>query len=377
MEKIIEADVVIIGAGVVGCAIARHLSIVRPGKKIVVLEKLSSIGMETSHKNSGVLHSGLHQNPKFLKSKLARIGSKIAAEFMRKSNFPVLDCGMIVAVSGESFLGGPFSLWSLVSLMKRGREQNIKFDFLTSSGVKKLESGIKSLGGIFIPNVWVVNSDQFVYALYDEARENGVEFFMNSPVKDVYALIKYHRVFTTEERVFHAPVVINAAGLYADDIARMAGFGQYKIYPWRGEYYEVISEKRELVKRLIYPAVPPYYPGKGIHLGPRVDGRLFIGPNARPVPSKNYYEEDKTPPEVFLKAAKRFLPQLELKDLKWAYSGIRPKTTNDTKENDFIISLDRQSPPMVNLIGIESPGLASAMAIGQHVDLLLAKYFCK
>ena len=123
--------------------------------------------------------------------------------------------------------------------------------------------------------------------------------------------------------------------------------------------------------------MPPYYPGKGIHLGPRVDGRLFIGPNARPVPIKNYYEEDKTPPEVFLKAAKRFLPQLEVEDLKWAYSGIRPKTTDDTKENDFIISLDRQSPPMVNLIGIESPGLASAMAIGQYVDLLLAKYFCK
>jgi len=378
MANIEEADVVIIGAGAVGCAIARRMSITHPGKRIVVLEKLSGIGQETSHRNSGVLHSGLHQNPRFLKSRLAWQGSPMAANFMRKNNFPVLDCGMIVAISGQSFLGGMSSLWSLASLIKRGKEQNIKFDFLTSSGVRKLEPNVKSLGGIFIPNVWVINPDQFVYALYDEAEENGAEFFVNSPVQDVYALIKYHCVFTPT-KVFRAPVVINAAGLYADDIARMAGFRPYKIYPWRGEYYEVISEKKSLIKHLVYPAVPPYYPGKGIHLGPRVDGRLFIGPNARPVPRKNYYEEDKTSPEVFLEAAKRFLPQLELEDLRWAYSGIRPKTTDDTKENDFIISLDRESPPMamVNLIGIDSPGLASAMAIARHVDCLLAKYLRK
>jgi glycerol-3-phosphate dehydrogenase len=376
MKKNVEADVVIIGAGAVGCAIARHLSIVRPDKKIVVLEKLDGTGMETSCKNSGVLHSGLHQNPKFLKSKLARIGSKMAAEFMKKNNYPILDCGMIVAVSGESFLGGPFSLWSLMSLMKRGREQNINFDFLTSSGLRKLEPNIKALGGIFIPNVWVVDSKQFVGALHKEAEDNGVEFFFNNPVEEICTFTDYYWIFTPHFK-FRTPIIINAAGLYADDVAHMAGFNQYKIYPWRGEYYEVIGEKKNLIKRLIYPAVPPYYPGKGIHLGPRVDGRLFIGPNARPVPRKNFYEEDKTPVEVFLKAAKRFLPQIEAGDLKWAYSGIRPKTTNDSRENDFIISLDRQSPPMVNLIGIESPGLASAMAIGQYVDWLLSKYLYK
>jgi len=374
MEKIVYADVVIIGAGVVGCAIARHLSIVRPGKKIVVLEKLNSIGKEASHKNSGILNFGLHQNPKFLKSKLARSGSKKAVEFMKKNNFPVVNYGMIMAVSGRSFLKDPLSLWSLVFLMNRETDQNINFDLLASLNLHKLEPNIKAFGGIFIPNICVISPDQFIYALYEEAVEKGVEFFINSPVKDMYALIKYHCVFTPS-CTFRAPIVINAAGLYADEIARMAGFKQYKIYPWRGEYYEVMGEKRKLVKHLICPAVSHCFSNKEICFSLNKDGRLFIGPNLRSVPRKDFYEEDKTSVEVFLKMAKNFFPQLEKQDLKWAYSGIMPKITNDNKENDFIIRLDRPSPPMVNLIGIESSGVSSAMAIAQYVDYLLAKYF--
>lgn len=368
------ADVAVIGAGVVGCAIARQLSLQYPHKKIIVLEKSLGVAQETSGLNSGVLHSGLHQNPDFLKSKLAQEGSQLAADYHAHKKMPILHCGMVVAVSGEAIKSG---LWresgSLWSLIKRGRAQGIKFKFLTSKGLRKMEPDIRAMGGIFIPNVWVIDPVRFTRALQKDAKNNGVRFFFNREIIDMEIESSCYQLFAYGEQ-FTAKTVINAAGLYADDIAKLAGFPNYKLYPWRGEYYEITGRKRELTRRLIYPAVPHNSPSKGVHFSPRVDGKLFIGPNARPVPTKNYYTQDKTPVEEFLKAAQRFYPEIKKEDLEWAYSGIRPKLHNQPSEDDFIIKLDRQYPPILNLIGIESPGLASSMAIGKYVAEKLENY---
>lgn len=373
-DPIVYADTAIIGAGVVGCAIAREISRQYPNKKIMVLEKLSDVGMETSSRNSGVLHSGLHQDPKFLKSRLAQEGSKMAAEYITRAGLPILSCGMIIAVPSTALKEGLWREWrNLWSLIKKGRAQGIKFKFLTPLGLRKLEPNLKALGGIFIPNVWIIDSVQFTRLLYHDTKANGVQFSFQSPVTNIYVDSRTHSLLTPWKRII-ARTVINAAGLYADDIARLAGFPNYKIYPWRGEYYEVISEKKKAIRRLVYPVVPANYPGKGIHFSPRVDGRLFIGPNARPVPTKNYYHEDATPIESFLRIAQRFYPDLKAEDLRWGYSGIRPKLTNVAEESDFLIKMDRQSPTWINLIGIESPGLAASMAIGKHVTEMLKGY---
>ncbi|MBI2057901.1 MAG: NAD(P)/FAD-dependent oxidoreductase [Candidatus Yanofskybacteria bacterium] len=365
-----RADIAVIGAGVVGCAVAKRLSETQPGKKIVVLEKLGGVGLETSSLNSGVLHSGIHQDPNFLKSKLAREGSKLAADHLKSRRLPVMHCGMLIAVSLESLRRGLYKEWlDLWRLVKRGKEQKINLKFLTSFGIKKIEPNIRALGGIFIPDVWVIDPTIFVNVLYQEARARGVDFFFESPVLSV-AKNSDSYLLHTPDKEFSAKEVINSAGLYADEVAQMAGFGQYKIYPWRGEYYEVLGEKKNLVSRLVYPALPANYPGKGIHFSPRVDGRLFVGPNAKLVPRKNYYTEEKTPPEEFLKAVNRFCPQIKKEDLVWAYSGIRPKLTN-SEESDFIIKLEYSYPHWINLIGIESPGLSSAIAIAKYVDKLL------
>ncbi len=367
------ADIAIIGAGVVGCAIARHLSIQYPGKKIIVLEKLLGVAQETSGLNSGVLHSGIHQNPDFLKSKLAQEGSKMAAEYHINRKMPILSCGMIVAIPfpWEALRGGLWKEWdSLFHLIKRGLKQKIKFRFLTPWGLRKMEPSMRALGGIFIPDVWVIDPVRFVKALQRDAKKNGARFFFNREVTGIQTESGQYAILTHCER-FIAKLVINAAGLYADEIAKLAGFPNYKIYPWRGEYYEIINNKQNLARHLIYPATSKKSPSKGVHLGPRVDGRLFIGPNALPVPSKNYYTQDKTPVEFFLKAAQKFFPQIKKEDLRWAYSGIRPKLTNQSGEDDFLIKLERQCPPFLNLVGIESPGLASSMAIGKYVAQLV------
>lgn len=366
-----KTDFAIIGAGVVGCAIARELSLRHPKKKIVVLEKLAGPGLETSRFNSGVLHSGLHQNPSFLKSKLVQGGGELAAKYVKANGLPILNCGMIIAVSRQALQEGLYREWKLLlHLLRRGRAQGVKFKFLTGWGVRKLEPRLRTLGGIFIPNVQVIDPLQFVQALHTDAKNNGVRFLFGNPVLKIKMLADKYEVSAGRERII-SQAIINAAGLYADDVARLAGFSSYKIYPWRGEYYEVISEKRKWVSRLIYPATPSNSPGKGIHFSPRVDGQLFIGPNARLVPKKNYYTEDKTPVDIFLKAAQKFFPEITAGDLRWAYSGIRPKLTDKAEETDFIIELDRKSPPFVNLIGIESPGLASSMAIAKYVAEIL------
>jgi glycerol-3-phosphate dehydrogenase len=368
------ADIAIIGAGVVGCAIARELSLQYPGKQIVVIEKLSEAGRETSSRNSGVLHSGLHQDPRMLKSKLALIGNRLTVAYHEQKGLPLLHTGMIVAVSQEALRQG---LWreahSLIRLINKGRTQKIKFEYLTGRGLRAYEPRLSALGGIFIPSVWVIDFVKYVQSLKEDALRNGVQFLFHSSVASIEQ--KDRRFYISAgANVIAADAVINSAGLSADEVAHMAGFSQYKIFPWRGEYCEITGESQKLVKRLIYPAVHAGSPGKGIHLSPRVDGRLFIGPNARLVPRKDYYEEDKTPVEAFWRAAHQFLPELRVEDVRWAYSGIRAKITDKEKETDFIISLDSREPPFINLIGIESPGLTAALAIAQHVSSLVSPH---
>lgn len=379
MNKEDVFDVAIIGAGAVGCAIGRELTLRYPGKKIAIVERMINVGLETTSRNSGVLHSGLHQNPKFLKSRLAREGSRMAAEYHLERGLPILHCGMIVAVSTSAIREGLWRDWkSLAHLISRGREQGVKFKFLTPWTAKKMEPELKLAGGIFIPDVWVIDPLTFTQNLRRDAEKNGAKFFCESDVVEIRADSGFYRIFVGGPNVSHrylsARVLVNSAGLYADDIASLAGVPGYRIYPWRGEYYEIVGPKAGLVKHLIYPAMPPGSASKGIHFGPRVDGRLFLGPNAKPVTHKNCYHDDKTPVEEFLGLARRFLPGLKADDLAWAYSGIRPKLSATAEEDDFIIRLDRTSPPLLNLVGIESPGLASSMAIGRYAVDILAPY---
>lgn len=365
-----KADIVIVGAGVVGCAIAREMSRSDPKKKIVVLEKNHGPGQETSRFNSNVIHSGLHESDGSLKANFARGGSGLIVNYMTNNGLQIYKTGMIIAIpEGQLFNGLTEKLNSFVHLVRQGRKQGIGLKFLTSQGIKRYEPNIKSWGGVFIPNVWIINVEEFINFLYHNAFREKVQFCFGNEVVGIELHDNQYQVFTPNLKI-STRAVINAAGLYADTIAGMAGF-EYQLEFWRGEYYEVINSKNKLINGLVYPVVPQKHPSKGIHFSPRVGGRLFVGPNARLIPSRDYYNEDKTPPEVFSEAVRQFCPRIKLDDLRWAYSGIRPKLKNWEKESDFIMKLDRNDPPFINLIGIESPGLTASMAIAVHVGKLL------
>jgi glycerol-3-phosphate dehydrogenase len=371
-ESMNSYDICIVGAGVVGCAIARELGRRRWDRplRIVVLERNQTAGIETSGRNSGVLHTGIHENPYSLKARLAHEGSAMAVSYATKRGLPLLNTGMIIAVAWEDIRRG---LWKEAASLRRlwfnAWKTRTKVTFVTSSGLRTWEPHLRACCGIVIPSVSVIDPQAFTQSLKSDSEETGAVFAFNHPVIGIQDDGTAY-IVSTDRQTIRATCLINAAGLHSDHIAALAlPTARYTIRPLRGEYYEVVPpEKRALVGRLIYPALPPQATGKGIHFSPRPDGRLFIGPNAIPVTDKLDYTSRKTPPGLFIEAVRKFLPALEEQDLRWAYAGIRPcvLAANGSK-SDFIVSTDREEPPLINLVGIESPGLSASLALARHV----------
>jgi len=379
---LVKADIGIIGAGVVGCAIARHLAMTynfRGSPGIAVLEKHNSVCMETSRFNSGVNHSGFHQEPGSLKAKLALHGSDLMKKYVEKnlSADKLLNCGMLIAISKQEILKNMIhDVPALIHMLRRGARQGIGFKFVGSDRIKDIEPNIRALGGIFIPQVSVIDPIAVTESFSRVAMLDGVQFFFDSAVKNI--TVKKEGYFvSTDNGEFHFKCLINSAGLYADDIACMAGVNKYKVYPWRGEYYELVGLPKDYVRTLVYPAVSKNSPGKGIHFRPLMNGKVLIGPTAKLVDSKDNYDKDRLSKEVFLKGAQKFFPYIKEENLIPSYAGIRPKLSRDGLEEDFIISLDRNQPPLINLIAIESPGLSSSMAIAEYVSDLLSRFIVK
>ncbi|MGQ0810621.1 MAG: NAD(P)/FAD-dependent oxidoreductase [Nitrospiraceae bacterium] len=369
-------DVCIVGAGVVGCAIARELAHRRwdTPLRIVVLEQHETVGKETSGRNSGVLHSGIHEKPFSLKERLAREGSALAVSYALRQGVPLLRTGMVIAISWEDVRRG---LWREVSTLRRmwfnAWKTKTRVTFATPSKLRVWEPNLRAVCGLVIPSVSVIDPHAFVQSLRTDSEATGAEFAFNNRVVGIDADTTAYIVTTDRQRI-RAKCLINAAGLHADDVAALALHNKnYTIYPLRGEYYELVNpEKKNLIRRLVYPALPPQATGKGIHFSPRPNGQMFVGPNAVAIEDKMDYASGKTPPGVFVEALQKFLPALEERDLEWAYSGIRPCViAGNGRKSDFIIAVDSEDPPLINLVGIESPGLSAALAIARHVAELL------
>jgi glycerol-3-phosphate dehydrogenase len=277
---------------------------------------------------------------------------------------------MIIAVSKEDIRRG---LWRDISILRRllfnAWRTKTEVRFMTPSALRACEPSLHACCGIAIPSVSVIDSQAFVQSLKTGSEATGAEFAFNNRVIGVEEAAGSYLVSTDRQRIRTA-CLINAAGLYADEIAALSmSHKKYVISPLRGEYYELVTpEKQRLIGRPVYPALPHRATGKGIHFSPRPNGRLYVGPNEMLITDKADYTSRKTPPGLFVEALQKFLPSLDERDLCWAYSGIRPRVvTNRWSKSDFIVSVDREDPLLINLIGIESPGLSAALALARHV----------
>lgn len=277
---------------------------------------------------------------------------------------------MLIAVSSEDLFG----LWREMKLLrllyKNSRQQKIPLQFLTSRQIKKMEPNVRAAFGLYLPEIFVVDQSALGKKIFEMAKKAGIDFIFNADISVINRNQKLYEVIVGDE-IYKAGIVINSAGIRADEVATLAGF-RYKIFPCRGEYYEVIRAKKDLINSvLIYPALPPGHLVKGIHLTKTVDGHLLIGPNSAFWMSRKDDFSVQTPAEEFLKAARKFLPDLEINDLRWAYSGLRAKINPGVGEDDFIIKCETKNPTFINFIGIESPGLTASFAIAEHVARLI------
>jgi glycerol-3-phosphate dehydrogenase len=367
-----QANVVIIGGGVVGCAIAHALS--KLWSDVFVLEALPKIGMGASSRNSGVIHSGLYYPPGSLKARHCVRGNQLTHEFCAAHGVPHRKCGKIVVASS------PAESEKLVALMKNGEANGVeRMKIIDRAAILAREPHVDGFQAIEVPSTGILGSEDLVKAYARLATDNGANIVTNARVERLERANEVIRVTSTAGEI-EARCLINSAGLFADEVATMIGspLAVNKIYPVRGEYCELVRSKQDWIRNLVYPLPHPEGLSLGLHLTKTVWGSVLVGPTARYVDDKNNYERDREPVEAFAKSAKRLLPELEAADLVPAYSGIRAKLTPPGKPgekhfNDFIIQRDPQVSRAIQLIGIESPGLTSALSIAEHVTDLAAE----
>jgi L-2-hydroxyglutarate oxidase LhgO len=368
-----EIDVTIIGAGVIGLAAAGEIA--QRKKEVFVFEKNHSFGLETSSRNSEVVHAGIYYPEDFLKTKLCVEGKSLLYELCEMHDIAYEKLGKIIVAVNEN------EVPQLEKLYEQGRKNGVEdLMLLSQTELKKLEPDIEARAGLLSPSTGILDSYSLLKFLYNQAREKGAEFVFNTEVIGIEkAGTKYEVQIRDQDGIFAfvAHVVVNSAGLNSDKIAQLAGMdiakAGYELHYCKGEYFSLSSKYRNLVSRLIYPT--PEQAGHGIHVTPGLDGRLRLGPNARYIEATDY-SVDETQKEAFYNSAKRFFPLVELEDLAPEFAGIRPKLQAPREAfRDFVIAHEEKAgfPGLINLIGIESPGLTASLAIARYVGKMVGE----
>jgi glycerol-3-phosphate dehydrogenase len=363
-----RANIVIVGGGVVGCAVAGAAA--ARWSDVFVLEALPKLGLGASTRNSGVIHSGLYYPPGSLKARHCVRGNALTYEFCAAHGVPFRKTGKLVVATTATEEAG------LAALAQRGRANGLAgLRIVDRAAIRQREPHVSGLGALEIPSTGIVSSEDLVKAYARVATERGANILTHARVSHIEPHQDFVRI-TSDAGEIEARCVVNSAGLYADEVAALMGspLAERRIYPVRGEYCELVRTKSDWVRGLVYPL--PHEDGcsLGVHLTKTLAGAVLIGPTARYVTAKNDYERDRDPLEEFARLAQKLLPDVTVADLLTAYSGIRAKLVppDGTGIADFIITRDPQFARVVQLIGIESPGLTSAPAIAEHVCELLA-----
>jgi L-2-hydroxyglutarate oxidase LhgO len=368
-----DVAVTIIGGGVVGLAIAAELS--QKYSPLFLLERREKCGTETSSRNSEVIHAGIYYPHGSLKAKLCVEGKRLLYELCEKHGIPHKRITKIITATTADELA------RLDALYHHGLENGVELELLTAEQVHALEPNIASVGGIFSPSTGIISAHGLMDYFYHTAREHGADVLTRCTV---VGLQKKNGAFvvTIDESgnrsSFTSEIVVNAAGLESDTIAGLAGIdidaAGYRLHHCKGSYFAVVNAaKSKLITRLIYP-MPPRE-SLGVHALIDLGGRLKFGPDVEYLPARTYdYRVDESKRRAFAESVRRIVPAITEDDLAPDYSGIRAKLQGPGEPvRDYIIKheTDRGLPGLINLIGIESPGLTASPAIAQYVRKLL------
>jgi L-2-hydroxyglutarate oxidase LhgO len=373
----VQIDTTIIGAGVVGLAVAARLSSRR--RPLFVVERNPSFGQETSSRNSEVIHAGIYYPAGSLKARLCVQGREMLYRRLEKTRIPYRRCGKLLVATDAAEAG------QLDAILARAEANGVDdLERISGHRARAMEPQVKAVAALFSPSTGIIDSHRLMRHLVSRARQNGGELVYGTTVERILprdgggfdVVVGYP---DGERDRFISRRVVNCAGLAADRVAASAGIDLdgcgYRLHLWKGEYFGCQAPDG-FIRRLIYPVPLPNTVGLGIHATIDLVGRIKFGPNATYLPDGELdYSVDAAGRDSFYRSAVRYLPALQPEWLQPEMAGIRPKLQRPGDAvRDFIINEERDKglPGLVNCIGIESPGLTSCLAIADHVAALLA-----
>jgi L-2-hydroxyglutarate oxidase len=386
-------DFAIIGGGIVGLASGMALGKRYPNARILVLEKESNWAYHQTGNNSGVIHSGIYYKPGSFKAKFCRDGSRSMVEFCQQYGIDYEVCGKVIVATEVG------QLPLLENLYKRGLDNGLNVTKISAEEVREIEPHVSCLAGIRVPTTGIVNYKQVCQKYADLIKSQGGDLRLNTKVEKI-SQTSTGIVLETNNGTFETRFVINCAGLHSDRIAKLGQVDpQAKIVPFRGEYYELIPEKRYLVKTLIYPVPNPAFPFLGVHFTRMIDGSVHAGPNAVLSLKREGYKktdfdlrdftEVMTFPgfwklagkhanegiqeiirsfskAAFVRSLQKLIPEVKAEDLVPTHAGVRAQALmSDGKlVDDFLIVKGKNATHVCNA---PSPAATSSLEIGKAI----------
>jgi L-2-hydroxyglutarate oxidase LhgO len=384
-----DFDVGIVGGGLIGLACAARLA--RAGRSVVLLEQHSRPGQETSSRNSGVIHAGLYYPTGSLKATLCVEGRRLLYQRCRERGIGHQQTGKLLVATA------PEEEAKLASIFARAMANGAgDLRHLSGAEIARLEPRVSAISGVWSPESGIVDVHELMYSYQKEAVDHGALLVFQTEVEGIDRpadgfVVSTFSAATPRAASPAAPsaageraqlacrVVVNSAGLHADRVAERAGLDidalRYRYHWCKGDYFVLDPSLRGLVRHLIYPA--PVHAGLGIHITFDLGGKMTLGPDTEYVSELSYrVAADKR--AQFASAARRYLPELRDEQLSADYAGIRPKLQGPRDDfRDFVVedAAAHGLPGLINLIGIESPGVTASAAIAERVQRLCASYF--
>ena len=390
MKSSKKFDYIIIGGGIVGLSTALKLQ--EADRKVLILEKEKTVGLHQSGRNSGVLHSGIYYKPDSFKSNLCIRGRELMLEFLNTNKIPYRLEGKIIVDQNMD---------KIESLFDRSKSLEMKgIKILDKKELIEKEPNSKILNGLFVPQAGVVDYKIVAQAMSQIFENNGGEIEYFQKIVDI-SEYQDSKIVSSKKDIFTGDFIINCAGLFSDKIAKLDGLiPKVKIIPFRGEYYEIVTQKSDLLNNMIYPIADPDLPFLGIHLTKNVNGRIEAGPNAVLAFAREGYTWSKINlsqtletitykgmvklgkkyiktglhemyrslnKSAFVKEINRLIPDITSEDLIKKEAGVRAQAVSENGEllDDFLFDEGNRS---LHVLNAPSPAATASLAIGEYIS---------
>ncbi len=393
MKKIDKIyDLIIVGSGIVGLSTAYEYSKANPNRSILVIDKESEVAKHQTGNNSGVLHSGIYYNPGSLKAQNCKKGYELMVNFAKENNISFDICGKLIVASNKN------ELEVLNNIFENGKKNGLKgLTYLNPSQIIEKEPYCHGIAAVHVPQTGIINYKQICKVLFKLLNNSGTEVKFNQELIDLRETNPITVI--TKSDIFYSKAIVNCAGLHSDRVFRMTKKNsEYRIIPFRGEYYRLIDKK--FVKNLIYPVPNPSFPFLGVHFTRTIDEEIEAGPNAVLAFKRegykfwdfNFNDSKETfiwpgfwklafkygyvglgeiyrslSKKAFTKALQKLIPEINESNLISSGSGVRAQVCdkNGNLVDDFII--EKTQNKIINVINAPSPAATSSFSIAQEI----------